>query len=88
MASCMAACSAIWLIIASPMPGDSVLGDVVTGEYKINYVRPAIGTEPVARATVLAAGRRQAVCECRIMVIAPEGEKLVAVAQGMIAKVD
>ena len=41
--------------------GGSVLGDSVTSEFKINYLRPAIGRKLVAKATVLSSGRNQAV---------------------------
>ena len=67
--------------------GGSVLGDSVTVEYKINYVRPAVGHTAIARATVLSAGNRQAVCECKVWAVSDEGETLVAVAQGTIRKV-
>ena len=40
----------------------SVLGKCVTSEYKINYVRPAIGESLIARSTVLSSGKRQATC--------------------------
>ena len=66
--------------------GGSVLGDCVTSEYKINYVRPAIGHTLIARASVLSAGKRQAICECKIFVVSEKGERLVAVAQGTIMK--
>lgn len=66
--------------------GGSVLGRVVTSEYKINYVRPAIGQRLVARAAVVSAGKRQAVCDCRVFVVDGGEEKLVAVAQGTIAR--
>ena len=68
--------------------GGSVLGNVVTSEYKINYVRPAMGERLIARATVLHSGKRQAVCECRVTAIGEKGEVLVAVAQGTITKID
>ena len=68
--------------------GGSVLGDCVTSEYKINYVRPAVGHTLIARATTLAVGKRQAVCECKIFAISEKGEALVAVAQGTIIKVN
>ena len=68
--------------------GGSVLGNAVTSEYKINYVRPAMGHMLVARATVLSSGKRQAVCECRILAIGEKGETLVAVAQGTITKAE
>lgn len=66
--------------------GGSVLGDSVTSEYKINYLRPAIGKKLVAKATVLSSGRTQAVCQCDVIAIGDEGERVVAVAQGTIIK--
>lgn len=66
--------------------GGSVLGDSVTSEYKINYVRPAIGTRLVASATVLSSGKTQAVCQCTVTAIGEQGESVVAVAQGTINK--
>ncbi len=67
--------------------GGSVLGpDVVTSEYKINYLKPAIGKKLIAKATVLSSGKRQATCECKIFVENDDGEKLVAVALGTIVK--
>lgn len=68
--------------------GGSVLGDAVTSEYKINYVRPAIGAKLIARAEVLSAGKRQAVCLCQVFSVIEGEEKLVGVAQGTINKVD
>lgn len=67
--------------------GGSVLGDSVTSEYKINYLRPAIGKKLVAKATVLSSGKNQAVCQCNVIAIGDEGERIVAVAQGTIIKV-
>lgn len=61
---------------------------VLTSEFKINYVRPAIGTTLVARASVIYAGKRQAVCRCDVFVREAGLEKLVATAQGTIAQVD
>ena len=66
----------------------SVLGHCVTSEYKINYVRPAIGETLIARSTVLSSGKRQATCECKVYVIVDKIEKLVAVALGTISKID
>lgn len=67
--------------------GASVLTDVVTSEYKINYVRPAIGQKLIARASMLASGKRQAVCQAQVFVVDGDEEKLVAVAQGTLSKV-
>ena len=66
--------------------GGMALGPgVVTSEYKINYVRPAVGDWLVVRATAVHAGRTQAVCSCDVYVLAGGTEKLCAVAQGTIA---
>ena len=66
--------------------GGMALGPgVVTSEYKINYVLPAVGDWLVARATAVHAGRTQAVCRCDVYVLAGGTEKLCAVAQGTIA---
>lgn len=67
--------------------GGSILGDSVTSEYKINYVRPAIAEKLIARATVLHAGKNQAVCECKVFALSDGEEKMVAVAQGTINKI-
>ena len=67
--------------------GGSVLGDSVTLEYKINYVRPALGQRLIARARVTAGGRNQAVCCCEIFAVRDGEEKLCATAQGTIWKV-
>ncbi|MER5883198.1 PaaI family thioesterase [Streptomyces sp. NPDC001941] len=60
-------------------------GDALTAEYKINYVRPAVGEVVIARARATATTRRQSVCQCTIHVLTEQGEeRLVAVAQGTI----
>lgn len=64
--------------------GGSVLGDSLTAEYKINYLRPASGKRLIARAEVVRGGRRQAVCQCRIFAINDDDEYLVALATGTI----
>jgi len=52
----------------------------VTGEYKINYLRPAMKGTLIARANVVYAGRHQATCQCSVFVMEGNREKLVAVA--------
>jgi len=69
--------------------GGSLLGDSLTVEFKINYVRPAIGPgRLVAEATSVAQGKTQAVCRCDVYVVRDNGRKLCAVAQGTIRKVE
>lgn len=67
----------------------SALGpQVVTSEYKINYLRPAIGTMLVARARLVHAGKTLAVSECGVFAVDAEGnERLCATALGSATKV-
>ncbi|HWP19237.1 MAG TPA: PaaI family thioesterase [Burkholderiaceae bacterium] len=68
--------------------GASVLGtDVLTSEFKINYLRPATGEALHVVATVLGAGKTQAVCRCEVYAEADGERKLCAAAQGTIRKV-
>ena len=59
---------------------------VVTGEFKINYTRPAIGERLIARAKAVHVGSSQSVCTCEVFVVKDGVEKLCAVAQGTIAR--
>ncbi|MDR2156066.1 MAG: PaaI family thioesterase [Burkholderiaceae bacterium] len=67
--------------------GGTALGrPVITSEFKINYVRPAVGSRLIARARAEYVGRTQAVCRCEVFVRDDAGgEKLCALAQGTIA---
>ena len=68
--------------------GGSVLGPgVVTSEFKINYVRPAMGDYIIARATAVYVGKTQAVCRCDVYAVKDRKENLCAVAQGTITKI-
>ncbi len=66
--------------------GGSVLGlKVLTSEYKINYLRPAVGEKLIARGSLIYASKRQAVCRCDVFIQDSEGnEKICATAQGTI----
>ena len=67
--------------------GGSALGEgVVTSEFKINYVRPAMGEFLIARASVVHSGKNQAVCRCDVYVSDKGTERLCATAQGTIAR--
>lgn len=66
--------------------GGTAMGvPVVTSEFKINYLRPAVGERLIARAEAVHVGRAQAVCRCDVFVLKDGEEKLCAVAQGTIA---
>jgi uncharacterized protein (TIGR00369 family) len=67
--------------------GGSVLGDAVTAEFKINYLRPAKdGERLVAVATVVGSGTTQAVCRCDVYVVRGVERTLCAAAQGTVRK--
>jgi uncharacterized protein (TIGR00369 family) len=66
--------------------GTAMRVPVVTSEFKINYVRPAIGERLVARAKAVHVGKTQAVCTCEIFTVDAGQEKLCAIAQGTIAR--
>jgi uncharacterized protein (TIGR00369 family) len=69
--------------------GGSVLGKVLTSEFKINYVRPARDAERlVAIATVVGSGKSQAVCRCDVFLERGGERKLCAAAQGTIRKAE
>ncbi len=60
-------------------------GNALTSEFKINYIRPAVGSYLIVRASAVAAGKRQAVCRSEIFAVDDTGaEKLCALAQGTI----
>jgi uncharacterized protein (TIGR00369 family) len=68
--------------------GGSVLGPaVLTAEYKVSYVQPAIGDALVARSSVIHQGRRQAVCRCDVFDVTEGQEALCATALGTIRAV-
>lgn len=60
---------------------------VLTSEFKINYIRPAVGQRLIARARAVHAGKSQAVCVCEVFSVQDGQEKLCALAQGTIARV-
>lgn len=68
----------------------STVKDCVTSELKINYVKPAVGNQVVARAKTVAVGKRQVVCECKVYVRVTETaeETLVAIALGTVNRRD
>lgn len=65
----------------------TLVGDVVTSQFSLNFLAPGIGEAFRARAHVVKAGKRQVTV--RVDVIAEQGdeEKLIAVAQATITRV-
>jgi uncharacterized protein (TIGR00369 family) len=69
--------------------GGSVLGtSVITAEYKVNYLSPATGDALIARASVIHASKRQAVCRCDVFASKDGIETLCATSTGTIVKVN
>lgn len=69
--------------------GASVLGNVLTSEFKINYLRPATDAQRlVAVAVVVGSGKTQAVCRCDVFLERDGQRTLCAAAQGTIRKAD
>jgi uncharacterized protein (TIGR00369 family) len=61
--------------------------DVVTVEFKINFIRPAIGERFLAIGKVVTAGKRLSVCTGEVFAIDGEASKVVAIMQATIANV-
>lgn len=66
----------------------SLLGDALTVEFKVNDVRPGVGARLVARASVVHAGKRQAVARCDVFAVSADTQRLCAVAQGTVNKLE
>lgn len=58
----------------------SIMGSVVTAEYKINLLAPALGEKLVGRGRVIKASSRQAICRADVFAVREGREKLVATA--------
>jgi uncharacterized protein (TIGR00369 family) len=66
----------------------SVVGDVVTGGYTINFLAPATGNVLRAKGKVVRAGKRQVIVQAEVWSEGGDGAaKLVAVAQGTVMAV-
>jgi len=65
----------------------SVVGDVVTSEYKLNLLSPAVGERLTAVGNVVKAGSRQVVTRADVFAVRDGAEKIVATALATIARV-
>lgn len=73
---------------AMTFAGGSVLGaNVLTAEYKINYLKPATDGLLVAKARVISSGKKLAICQCSV-IQQQDQENLIALAQGTIMATD
>lgn len=64
--------------------GATLSGQIVTSELKLNYLRPAVGNELVARGISLSTGRTQSVARCEIFVVKDGIEHMCAAGQGTV----
>ncbi|MFN4165737.1 MAG: PaaI family thioesterase [Ferrovibrio sp.] len=65
----------------------SVVGDVVTSEYKLNLLAPAVGDSLTATGTVVKTGKRQVVTRADVFAVKDGQERIVATALATIARV-
>jgi|SRR5690606_38573525 len=65
----------------------SMVGDVVTSEYKVNLLAPAIGDKLVCRSEVIKAGQRQVVARADVFVLRDGEERIVATGLATLARV-
>ena len=65
----------------------SEVGDVVTSEYKLNFLAPAGGTSLIGRGEVIKISGRQVVSRADIFAEKDGAERLVATALGTIARI-
>ncbi|WP_341703939.1 PaaI family thioesterase [Ferrovibrio sp.] len=65
----------------------SAVGDVVTSEYKLNLLAPAVGQRLTAVGSVVKAGSRQVVARADVFAVKDGAEKIVATALATIARV-
>jgi len=66
----------------------SVAGDVVTSEYKINFLAPAVGDRVIGVGTVVKASSRTVIAQAEVFAERAGDRKLVAIALATIAKVE
>ena len=68
--------------------GGTRLGNIVTAEFKLSYLRPAVGDKIIARASVIYSGKTQATVRCDMFAVKDGEEKMCATALGTIMRSD
>jgi uncharacterized protein (TIGR00369 family) len=66
----------------------SVAGDILTSEYKINLLSPAVGERFIGRGTVLKIGKSLIAAKADVFALKQGREKLIAVAQASLVRVE
>lgn len=65
----------------------SVVGDVLTAEYRVHLLAPGKGERFIGRGTVIKAGRRQVVARADVFAVRGSEEVLIATATGTVMPV-
>lgn len=65
----------------------SMVGDVVTSEYKVNMLAPALGEKLICRSDVIKAGKRQVVTRADVFAVRDGKQKMVATGLATIARI-
>jgi len=66
----------------------TLAGDVVTSEYKIHFLAPAVGDRIIGRARVIKESRSIVVAQAEVFCRTDDREKLVAIALSTLIRVD
>lgn len=77
----------VGFMIDSAWAAASMVGDVVTSEYKVNLLAPAIGDKLICRSSVIKAGQRQVVARADVFALRDGKEKIIATGLATIARV-
>lgn len=62
----------------------TVVGDVLTAQYSVNFLRPGVGEKFIARGTMVSKSRRQVVVRADIIAVHDGNEKLIAVGDAVV----
>ncbi|GGC96395.1 PaaI family thioesterase [Aquisalinus flavus] len=62
----------------------TVVGDVLTAQYSVNFLRPGIGETFIARGRMVSRSRRQVVVRADIFAVKDGAEKLIAIGDSVV----
>ena len=62
----------------------TVVGDVLTAQYSVNFLRPGVGEKFLARGTMVSKSRRQVVLRADILAVLDGVEKLIAIGDAVV----
>ncbi|NHK26574.1 PaaI family thioesterase [Parvularcula flava] len=62
----------------------TVVGDVLTAQYSVNFLRPGIGAKFIARGQMVSRSKRQVVVRADIFAVQEGEEKLIAIGDSVV----